>query len=1111
MRYAILGTTQAHHDDGTPVDVGGARLRALLTALALTPGRLRTNGALIAEVWDTDPPADENGALQALVGRLRRAIGREAIASGPGGYRLCAEPDDVDLHRFVRLAEEGARTLADGDPAKAAARYDDALALWRGPALTDLPDGMAAAARAEAQRLDARRGRIAAGLALGNAAQTLPALAELCDAHPLDEPLHALRIRALRDTGRPAEALAAYEAIRVEIAERLGADPGPELRALHAELLDTEPPKPPLLQRQERTGLPERPARGGNLRARLTSFVGREADLAALRTDLSAHRLVTLLGPGGAGKTRLSQEAAESVAAAWPDGVWLAELAPVDDPETVPETVLTALGARETVIRGSAAEGLRAAADLTAHDPLARLVEHCEPRRMLIVLDNCEHLVEAAARLADSLLARCPGVTVLATSREPLAVPGELVRPVEPLPDPVALRLFQERGAAARPGFRTDDDPAACAEICRRLDGLPLAVELAAARLRLLNPRQIADRLDDRFRLLTSGSRTVLPRQQTLRAVVDWSWDLLDARERTVLARLSVFAGGCDLTEAEAVCGDPNDRTPVDPRDVAALLGSLVDKSLVVAAPGADGEMRYRLLETVAEYAAQRLDEAGERAAVERRHLVAYRELARTTDPLLRGREQRVWLPRLEAEHENLRTALRRAVAAGDEHEALCLVLSLGWFWNLRGHRGDARHWATAAARLGPNPFQQPVTPAPPLYQSCTAEPPPMEPEVLEEARRGVRLLALANLEGDMRAMDDEASQREMRGIVESYRPGLPQNCRVPGVMWFFAVLLTGDLALMREVANAAVRTSRELGYTWELAFTLQLRAKVMTQRRGSGSDHGEEARRDADESLELFRSLGDAWGVAEALSGRGETLELIGDGRGAADDYRAAIRYAEELDAHAQVALLRARLAGLYTEYGDETEATEGERILRELLAEPPQAGAEAASYVRMHLAQRCGLTGRVAEAREHLTVLHGEFGSRALDLFQGMVEGMMAWLDLIDGRPAEALTGIRGALAKTGDYLTEVVAPHLPVVQLMTAARALAALGGAERAGIAARLIGTYDALRPGVNRVPVQERAEREAGEAAVRAWLDEGSYERAYAEGGGLTVQEAAALV
>ncbi|MBK3590202.1 AfsR/SARP family transcriptional regulator, partial [Streptomyces sp. MBT57] len=311
-----------------------------------------------------------------------------------------------------------------------------------------------------------------------------------------------------------------------------------------------------------------------------------------------------------------SQETAEAVADAWPDGVWLAELAPVDDPAAVPEAVLSAVGARDTVLRGAGAEELRAFTEHGAGDPLVRLTEYCSRRRMLLLLDNCEHVVDAAAALADHLLTHCPQLTVLATSREPLGVPGEFVRPVEPLPDPMALRLLAERGAAARPGFRTDTDEAtaaACAEICRRLDGLPLAIELAAARLRMLTPRQIADRLDDRFRLLTSGSRTVLPRQQTLRAVVDWSWELLDGAERAVLRRLSVFAGGCGIAAAEEVCAlpAPADGVAVGPLDVAGLLGSLVDKSLVVAAPGEDAEMRYRLLETVGEYAAERLAEAG--------------------------------------------------------------------------------------------------------------------------------------------------------------------------------------------------------------------------------------------------------------------------------------------------------------------------------------------------------------------------------------------------------------------------------------------------------------------------------------------------------------------
>ncbi|WP_141753886.1 BTAD domain-containing putative transcriptional regulator, partial [Streptomyces luteocolor] len=679
----------------------------LLTALALHPGHPVPATTLVDEVWGAEPPADAPGALQALVGRLRRTLGADAVASADGGYRLRATPDDVDVFRFDRLVGDGGRALADGDPRKAAEALDEALALWTGEPLADLPDHTADTARWEARHLDARRARMTAALALGDAEAALPELAALCEAHPLDEPLQALRLRALRDTGRLAQALAAYDDVRRDIADRLGADPGPELRSLHAELLKGERPPAPRVP--------------GNLRARLTSFVGREADIDALRGDLARARLVTLIGPGGAGKTRLGQEAAEAVAEGLPDGVWLAELAPVENPADVPAAVLTALGARETVLRGAGAEEIRAMSDRHGEDPLVRLVEHCAARRMLIVLDNCEHVVEAAAELAETLLTRCPDLTVLATSREPLGVPGESLRPVEPLPEPVAVRLFVERAMAVRPGFAPEEDAEAVAEICRRLDGLPLAIELAAARLRLLTPRQIADRLDDRFRLLTSGSRTVLPRQQTLRAVVDWSWDLLGEAERTVLRRLAVFAGGCDLAAAEEVCA-----TGADTHDVADLLGSLVDKSLVVAAPSApSGGMRYRLLETVAEYAGERLDEAGDRTAAERAHLVHYRELARTTDPELRGRGQLAAVERLETEYENLRTALRHAVAAEDEHETLCLVLSLSWYWQIRGLRLETRTWSLAAMSLGPDPFAPPVAPAPPLYEPGTAAPPP--------------------------------------------------------------------------------------------------------------------------------------------------------------------------------------------------------------------------------------------------------------------------------------------------------------------------------------------------------------------------------------------------
>ncbi|MFE2941366.1 BTAD domain-containing putative transcriptional regulator [Streptomyces sp. NPDC059255] len=1175
-RYRVLGPTLALRADGTPAALGGARLRALLTVLALRPGRTVPVGALVAEVWDGEPPADAVGALQALVGRLRRALGASAVASENGGYRLRADEDDVDLHRFGALAREGARALEAGDAARAARLLDDALALWRGPALADLPDRATEAARWETRRTEARRARSAAALALGRAAEALPELAALCGEFPLDEPLQALRIRALRDAGRPAAALAAYGEVRRALAERLGADPGPELRGLHEELLrggdargshggGTPAPAPSMngssavpvngasgasvngLSGASVNGVRlngDRPdgarvngaGRPGNLRARLTSFVGREADIEAIRGDLGRARLVTLLGPGGAGKTRLSQEAAELMAEDWPDGVWLAELAPVNDPATVPEAVLSALGARETVLRGAGAEELRAV-DRHAGEPLVRLAEHCARRRMLLLLDNCEHVIGAAAVLADELLAHCPGLTVLATSREALGVPGEVVRPVEPLPPDPAHRLFAERGRAVRAGFDPADDPGAVAEICRRLDGLPLAIELAAARLRLLTPRQIADRLDDRFRLLTSGSRTVLPRQQTLRAVVDWSWELLDGPERAVLRRLSVFTGGCDLTAAEFVCADDTETgtgsgtetgtgtgtgtgtagSVVGARDVAALLGSLIDKSLVVATPASDGTMRYRLLETVAEYTAERLDrsagaggsgagEGGERAATERRHLVHYRELARTTDVALRGPGQQAAIRRLQQEYENLRTALRRAVAAGDEQEALCLVLSLSWFWQMLDLRPDVCQWARAASALGPDPFVPPGEPAPPILTRCTDAPPPMSPDLLQEARRQVWLVEMATQDHNVGTWMAPEQQDRLRVVATVYRPGLPQTCRFPATLWFFAIMLTGDADDLRLMLDGTVRACEEFGYEWELASALQMRANVLANRAAWAGD----ARGDADRSLAIYERLGDRWGTAEALSARGEALEKHGEHALAAADYAAAIGHAEWLGARGQVALLRARLAGTMFETG---QGDEGERILREVMADEPDSVHEAMPAARLFLALWLGRTGRRDEAREQMHQLLYTFRSETLAMFQGMVQSVFAWLDCADGRYAESLVGSRAALESALSPLSMMVAPEMPAVHLLTAAWALGGLPAAEggRGRDAARLLGAYEALLPARHHPNSLEREMSAAAEAATRAVLDGPAFDAARAEGAGLSLEEAVALV
>ncbi|MEV5958033.1 BTAD domain-containing putative transcriptional regulator [Streptomyces sp. NPDC051987] len=1088
VRYAILGTTQALRPDGTAVPVGGARLRALLTVLALRPGRAVPAGLLVDEVWGADPPADATGALQALVGRLRRALGAAAIDSTDGGYRLTATPDDVDLHRFERLTDDGLRALADGDPAKAVAVLDDALALWHGPALADLPDRTAEAARADVRRLDALRARHTAALALGRAEQSLPELTALCDAHPLDEPLQALRLRALHATGRTAEALAAYDGVRHLLADRLGSDPGPELRALHAELL-------------EPTVAPAAPAaRPGNLRARLTSFVGREADIEAIRGDLAAARLVTLLGPGGAGKTRLSQEAAETLEHVR-DGVWLAELAPVDDPAGVPEAVLSALGAREAVLYGGGAEAMRAAAD-RHDDPVERLVDHCARRRIVLVLDNCEHVIDAAADLAARLLERCPDLTILATSREPLGVPGELLRPVEPLPEPVALRLLADRGASARPGFTVDADDetaAACAEICRRLDGLPLAIELAAARLRMLTPRQIADRLDDRFRLLTSGSRTVLPRQQTLRAVVDWSWDLLDTAERDVLGRLSVFAGGCDLAAAEAVCG----------RAALGALGSLVDKSLVVAAPSGGAEhdgMRYRLLETVAEYAAARLDESGGRAAAERAHLTYYRELARTSEPSLRGPGQRAAIARLQLEYENLRTALRHAIAVRDEQEALCLVHSLFWYWQLHDQRIETRTWCADVMALGPDPFAAPVRRAEPVWQRCTDTPPPYTGEALAEAWRGVHLAHLACMDTELDVWQTPAAQAKLRAVTEVYEPGLPQTCRAPGMFWFFAVMLTGGMERLRDILDAAVRTCRETpGYQWELAGSLALRANLLANRAAWAGD----ATRDADEALEIFRRLGDDWGTAEAFSGRAEARERKGEYLAAAADYEAAIERMGRLGARAQRAVLHARLGSVLIEAG---RTERGERLLRQVLADNEGMNNEAMPAARLFLTTWLLLSDRVTEAREQVRLLRTEFKISHFVVFDALIRTQEAWVDALDGLPAEALARLRDALRLAADPLSEAITPHLPSLCLTIAAVALAGLDGGVRALDAARCLGASDAQLPAGHLRVGLERTARDRSEARVRAVLaDDRAYESAYAEGGDLSRAEVTALL
>jgi non-specific serine/threonine protein kinase len=598
-------------------------------------------------------------------------------------------------------------------------------------------------------------------------------------------------------------------------------------------------------------------ARAHNLPLQLTSFVGRERELAAVPELLRRHRLVTLTGPGGAGKTRLALRVAAAVLAGYPDGAWLADLAALADSATVVPAVADAVGVREEPGRSLD----------------TALAEALGPKRLLLVLDNCEHLLDPCARLADPLLRACPHLRVLATSRTPLGVDGEAVWRVAPLglprpaaggaPPPAAGllrseagRLFAERAAAAQPGFAvTDRNAPAVAAICARLDGLPLALELAAARVRTLPVDELLTRLEDRFRLLTGGGRTAPPRRQTLRAAVDWSYDLLSADERSLFGRLAVFAGGFALDAAEAVGAGGG----IAPEAVLDLLARLVDQSLVVldAAPAGGG--RYRLLETLRQYARERLVAAGEAPAAQARHLAHFLALAERADAALYGPAAPDWIDRLDAEHDNLRAALEWSLAdgSGPDRAALGLRLAaaLGYFWFLRLHRREGHAWLERAlARAGGVPGPARATA---LYLSG----------ILAVVGGGDLRLGLARL------AESAARHRRLGDAV-----GTARALGVLGNLTGAA----GDHARARAHCDEALALARAAGERRTLAWVLGQAAYTR------GVFDEATRHRLASESAALAADLGDLMATALASRSLGEVAQRRGDLAGAADAFAA-------------------------------------------------------------------------------------------------------------------------------------------------------------------------------------------------------------------------------
>ena len=990
MRFGLLGTLAVWADNGRLAEVPEAKVRALLADLLVHFGQPVPADRLIDDLWGDDLPVHPAGALQVKVSRLRQALenaepgGGALVAFRSPGYLLRAGSDALDEGRFATLV---GRAGASGDLRDRAELLADALAMWRGPPLADFADAMfaqVAIARLEEQRLVALEEQAEVRLALGEHSLLTGELGELVADHPLRERLRAAHMLALYRAGRPAEAVNSYSELRARLADDIGLDPGPNVAALYQAMLEQAPG----LQRvQAPATLAARPRT--NIPAMLTGMIGRAAAVTDLRAGLGEHRLVTLTGPGGVGKTRLALETAAQAAGAFPDGAWLAELAGLAGTRTPADAVMAVLGIR----------------DDSSVDPADLLAEALRSSRMLLILDNCEHVADQAAKLTAQLLQAAPWLRILVTSREPLMVAGEYVWAVPPLTPSSAVRLFAIRAGAAAPGFRLDEGNAqAVAALCQRLDGIPLALELAATRVRALGVHELLARLDDRFRLLVTGPRDAPPRQQTLWAVIDWSWELLTEPERLVLRRLAVTADGCSLPAAEAICAE-------DGLDVLGQLARLVDRSLVVAGNGPDGP-RYRLLESVAAYGLQRLDQAGESGRLGVRHRRYYTNFAERAAPRLRRHDQRSWLRRLDAEAANLRTALDSALNDHDD-DALRMVNALAWYWFLRGRLTEARRALEQALSL---------------RQGSAAA----------RATATAWLSGFTALAGDRRQhsapplgdIDDDA----VRVTLE----------------WFGAFVASdfGDPSVGETMVGEALASFRALGDQWGIAAALSTRAKLAMIRGDPATAH-----RDAQQSLERFRELGDRWGQLQAIEWLGAAAAATGDGAQADRLHRDGLRMAEDLGLWPQAADALSWLGRSALRSGDLAQAREllerGLRLAAEQSYQPGQVFAE------LGLGQTARRQGKLDEAETHIrNVLHTSqrIGSEP-DVARTVSLSELGFIAEQRGDPAAARSWhIQGLVA------AQALGDPQAVAQALTGLAGAHAIGG--QPARAARLLGAADA---------------------------------------------------
>ncbi|SEG53949.1 Predicted ATPase [Thermomonospora echinospora] len=814
VRFGVLGPLSAELD-GCAVKLGGLRQRAVLAVLLIARGRVVSAEQIVSAVWEGFPPPSST-TLHAYVSELRRALepGRAAraparllVREGPG-YVLRVAPDMVDAERFTDLAARGRRALEAGEHEKAEDLLGQALDLWRGPAYAEFAEtGFAApeVARLEDLRASVQDDRLAAMIELGRHAAAVGPLEAQVAQHPLRERGWELLALALYRSGRQADALAALRTVRRRLADELGIEPGPALRSLESAMFAQDARLDPVPAARPHPAPAPAPApaqASGNLPFALSAFVGRASDLAMTGGLLAEHRLVTLTGPGGVGKTRLALETARQRADA--DGPWLVELASLSEPGLLPAAVAAALG-----IPGVAAA-----------DQLAAVLGG---RELVLLLDNCEHLLAAAAELAGTLLARCGGLRVLATSREPLGVDGEAVYEVPPL-DPAgdAAELFRRRAAAVLPGWTPDEaEQARIVALCAELDGIPLAIELAAAQCRMLSIDQVADALQDRFAVLVGGSAGGPARHRTLEDTVAWSHQLLEPAERRLFHRLGVFAGGFDLEAAGAVAG----LTPVLPP-----LSALVRKSLLTVEPGT-APRRYRMLETLRQYALRELA-PDDLALARERHRDWVLARAEAAERHLRGPQAAGLLARLSEEQAEHRAAFASASAAGDGEYMLRLGGALYWFWYRKGHIAEGISWMSEALAATPD----------------------ADPGVRARARVG--LGGLLYLAGQVQ----QAYETAVLAAAEAHEAGDQVTESLATVYQPYMGALAGVPLDIPTLTRTAVEVARRSGQDWLVAEALMIQGSL-------GRVLGDPSATDVlDQAMDAARACDHHWSVVSAV-----------------------------------------------------------------------------------------------------------------------------------------------------------------------------------------------------------------------------------------------------